>query len=208
MSTCSNRQTDRQTDRQTRCYLFNARFLRVEERFWFPRARTGRQACRHAGRHAGRQGFTCSIPGFSGWKSGLVSTCSDRQTGRQAGRVLPVQYPVSPGGKAVWFPRVRTDRQTDRQTNRQTGRYLFNARFLRVEERSGFHVLWDQGTAHFGDFVPVVEGRQGQMLVRHLLHTCGGQRWGAMTRWMVAAPPPTTLDLFPIKPASLRTTQD
>ena len=69
----------------------------------------------------------------------------------------------------------QTDRQRQTQTDKQTRGYLLNARFFRVEERPGLHVFGHQVTAHLGDLVPVVEGRQGQVLVRRLLHTCGGK---------------------------------
>ena len=115
-----------------------------------------------------RRGVTCSMPGDrqtdrQRQTDGRGVTCSmpgDRQTDRQTDEGLPVQC-------------LETDGQTE--TDRQTGGYLLNARFFRVEERPGLHVLGHQVTAHLGDLVPVVEGRQGQVLVRRLLHTCGGK---------------------------------
>lgn len=43
--------------------------------------------------------------------------------------------------------------------------YLFDARFVRVQQGSGLHVLGDELAANPGYLLPVVQHSQGQMLL-------------------------------------------
>lgn len=49
--------------------------------------------------------------------------------------------------------------------------YLFDAGFVRVQQGSGLHVFRDKLAAHPGDLLPVVQHREGQMLLGLLLQT-------------------------------------
>lgn len=49
--------------------------------------------------------------------------------------------------------------------------HLFNARFVRVEQGSGLHMLRDQFAADPWDFLPVLQDGQSQMFIRLPLQT-------------------------------------
>lgn len=50
--------------------------------------------------------------------------------------------------------------------------YLFNARFVWVEQWSGLHVFRDEFAAHFGHLLPLLQHRQSQVLLRLFLQAC------------------------------------
>ena len=49
--------------------------------------------------------------------------------------------------------------------------HLFDARFVGVQQRSGFHVFWDQFAADLWDFLPVLQHGESQMFIRLSLQT-------------------------------------